>query len=260
MKRFFCGGGVALVAASLMTGALAHGATINYGDFVGSTVHYLQVTEAANSVGDTAPLFGPPTVTGDSIDFDPVGFSASATGASGVDLTDGNLKFDILAKPTFGISSLKLTEAGDTTLAGFGTDATFSSVTTNIFIDIKEVDGVGINQINYSTTMSFTPSGGTYGMASDGGGGPLFNTNWSGVAMIDIDQILADAGVPFTRGATLVTVNLDNTLVALSENGTSSLIAKKDADGVTITVIPEPSSAILALLGSLAFGWVRRRS
>jgi hypothetical protein len=198
-------------------------------------------------------------VTGDSIDFDPVGFSASATGASGVDLTDGNLAFDIAAKPTHAIKTVQFTESGDTTLAGFGTDATFTSVTTNIFLDIKEVDGVGINAINYSTTMTFSPSGGNYGLATDGGGGPLFNSGWTGVSTIDIEQILIDNGIPFTLGATLVSVNMDNTLTALSENGTSSLIAKKDADGVTITVIPEPSSAVLALLGTLALGLIRRR-
>ena len=39
-------------------------APITYGDFAGSTVMYLDVTENTNS-GDTLPLFGAPTVAGD---------------------------------------------------------------------------------------------------------------------------------------------------------------------------------------------------
>ena len=82
----------------------------------------------------------------------------------------------------------------------------------------------------------------------------------SGSSLIDVDQILTDAGVPFQFGATKVSVNLDNTLVALSEDGTTSFIAKKDADGLTITTnIPEPSGGALALVAALAMGIRRRR-
>ena len=259
-QRLFGGMFLLIPSLAMVSGTIAHAAPINYGDFSGATVNYLQVTEEANSAGDAAPLFGAPTVTGDSIDFDPVGFSASATGAAGNDLTDGNLNFDIVAKPNNAITSVYFSEAGDTTLAGFGTDATFTSVTTNIFIDIKEVDGVGINAINFNTQLAFSPSGGSYQLGADGGGGPLFNTAWTGNTLIDVNAILAANNIPYTLGATKVSVNLDNTLVALSENGTSSLIAKKDADGVTITTnVPEPSSVVLALLGSLGLGWLRRR-
>jgi hypothetical protein len=80
-----------LVAVALTSQAPA--ASINYGNFSAISVDFLDVTEAANSIGDSAPLFGAPTVAGDSLDFDPVGFSASATGASGVDITDGNLRY-----------------------------------------------------------------------------------------------------------------------------------------------------------------------
>ncbi|MCA9147688.1 MAG: hypothetical protein KDA92_00245 [Planctomycetales bacterium] len=238
----------------------ASAATINYGDFTGATVDYINVREDANSVDDVPPLFGAPTVTGDSIDFDPVGFNAAAGGASGIDITDGNLAFDIVAKPNYAINNVRFTEAGDTTLAGFGTDATFTSATARIFVDIKEVDGAGISEINYQTSMTFSPDNGTYRLGTEGGGGPLFQTIWNGLIDIDVDQILTDNGISFTSGATLVSINLDNTLVASSQDGTTSFIAKKDADGVTITTnLPEPSSMLLALLGAAGLGMIRRR-
>lgn len=234
----------------------AFAAAINYGDFAGTTVTYTQVTEDSNS-GDTPPLFGAPTVSGDSLDFDPVGFSASATGAAGVDITDGQLKFGVVANPGAGINGIVLSEAGDTTMAGFGTDATFTSVTALGVLSIKAVDGVGINVISVPFALAFTPSGGTYGLGTDGGGGPIFSANWSGTETIDIDAILTSKGVPYSLGATKVSVNLDNTLVALSQAGTFSLIAKKDFGGLSVTIIPEPSTMLL--LGLASFGLVLSR-
>ena len=236
----------------------AHAASINYGNFMGNTVTFVDVTEASNS-GDPIPLFGAPTVSADSLDFDPVGFSAHASGAAGVDLTDGNLKFMVVAKPDNFISNMVLSEAGDTTLAGFGTDATFTAVRATGVLNISEVDGVPINVIAESFSMTFTPSGGTYGLLSDGGGGPLFNETWSGGITLDIDSILTANGVPFTKGATKISINLDNTLIALSQAGTSSLIAKKNFGGLSITVnipggeIPEPTSLLLLSLVGLGF-------
>jgi len=247
----------------LAASTAAQAAPINYGDFDGATVMYLDVTEDANSAGDDPPLFGAPTISGDSLDFDPVGFSASAAGAAGNDITDGNLQFDIVAKPGKYLTNVQFSEAGDTTLAGFGTDATFTSVTAMLFLDIEEVDGVPLNSpINVIASMVFTPSSGDYGLGTDGGGGPIFSSAWSGSVTVDLLQTLTDNNVPFVNGATKVSFNLDNTLTALSEAGTSALIAKKDLDGLTVTAnVPEPSTVALAILGVLvtSAGAVGRR-
>jgi hypothetical protein len=241
--------GVACAAALavFLLGARANAAPINYGNFTGATVDYVGVTEDANSAGDAPPLFGSPTVFGDSLDFDPVGFSASAAGAAGVDVTDGNLTFMVVAHAGYAIDNIQLEEAGDTTLAGFGNDGTFTSVTALGVLNINEVDGIGIPTISAPIALTFTPSGGTFGLLSDGGGGPLFNANWSGSWSEDVEQLLIDNGVSYTLGATKISVNLDNTLTALSQNGTSALIAKKHFGGLSVTVnIPEPSSLLLA--------------
>src|SRR5688572_27893436 len=108
---------------SLVAAQVTDAAPINYGSFMGNTVTYVDVTEDTNS-GDTQPLFGAPTVTGDSIDFNPVGFDANATGAGGNDITDAQLSFMVVAKDPFGsdfgITNINFSEAGDTTMAGLG--------------------------------------------------------------------------------------------------------------------------------------------
>ena len=253
---------VAMAMLSLAAFApMAVAVPINYGNFSGTTVDYIDVEEDTNS-GDTLPLFGAPSVSGDSLDFDPVGFNAHSTGAAGVDVTDGNLNFMIMAKAGYAIDMLSLSEAGDTTLSGFGTNATFTSVTGIGNLDILEVDGVGITpKISVPINLVFTPSGGTYELGADGGGGPLFSTIWSGSWLKNIEQELINNNVPYTLGATKVSINLDNTLTALSEAGTFALIAKKDFGGVSITVnIPEPATWLLvSVCGVLAAAGGRRR-
>jgi len=159
------------------------------GDFVGNTVSYLMVQEDSNS-GDPPGLFGPASVSGDSLDFNPVGFSAHTSGLA-VDQTDGQLFFMVKAKPQKVINNFNIAEFGDTTLAGFGNDHTFTSVTTSVFIDIVEINGLGVTPIKLQKELTFTPSNGDYGLATDGGGGPLFHTVWNGSLSVDLNQELA---------------------------------------------------------------------
>ncbi len=242
---------IALIVTA-MGDLVAVAAPINYGNFTAATVDFLQVTEDANSFGDNPPLFGAPTVAGNSLDFNPIGFSAAAAGAGGNDITDGQLTFMIMAHNGHAISNVGFSESGDTLLSGFGTDATFTKVTAEVFVDIFEVDGNPINQINVQADLVFTPLNGEYKLLTDGGGGPFFQANWQGSLSIDLNAALTGAGQAFILGATKVAVSLDNTLAALSEAGTSSFIAKKDFDALSITVntpIPEPASVVLIVMG-----------
>jgi hypothetical protein len=242
----------------------AYATPMNYGTFVGNTVKYVDVTEDSNS-GDPLPLFGAPTVSGDSIDFNPIGFSAHASGAAGIDQTDGNLAFMVQALPNFAIKNFSLAEAGDTTISGFGTNATITSVTADGHLDISEVDGNGIGVIAVPISLTFTPNGGLF-KYGDHGGGPTFHTAFSGSTFIDVAGILAANSIQ--GGATKISVDIDNTLVATSETGTRSLIAKKDFGGVSITVnnplggggpnTPEPTSLVLACLGFAGLTAIRK--
>ncbi len=241
--------------------SFASATPINRGSFVGTNVIYADVIEdsatdpALVQPGPLGGLFGEPTVSGDSLDFNPKGFAATATNG-GVDQTDSNLQFMVVAKPGKAVSSIAFTERGDTTLSGFSGDA-FTSVSATIFVEISEVDGVPADINIPSVSMLFTPSGGTYLLSVDGSG-PLYQTDWQGSAFIDIGPFL-----PVGANATKVSVSLDNTLIALSQTGTTAFIQKKDFDGVTITVetndIPEPTSIALAVLCLSLMTTQRRR-
>ncbi len=242
------------MAALFACTATATAAPINYGDFTGTTVMYLDVTEDSGT--DTPPLFGAPTVSGDSLDFNPVSFNSFSSGAAGTDITDGTLTLMLRSLPGNFIDTVEFDEAGDFTLTGLAGNA-FASVTATFFLDIEEVDGVAINPVNIATAMVFTPSGGDWSLAADGPG-PLVNGQWSGFVMVDITQALIDNNIPFVVGATKVSVTFDNTLSTLSEEGTSAFIAKKDVGGIGITVTPEPATLGLLALGSLAMMGRRR--
>jgi hypothetical protein len=256
----------AAIVFVLSLGTAARAAQINYGTHSGTHVNYVNVTEDSGA-SEPLPLFGAPTVTGNSIDFNPVGFDATSSGA-GSDITVSNLVFQITAKTGSRIDTITLTEGGDTTLAGNvtpGSMGTSSAAFASGVLDIHEVDFAGINHISVPFAMTFNPSGGTYFLGTDGGGGPIFHTQWSGSVTLDVDAILTANGI--TGDATRVSIDLNNTLVAVSQTGTSATIEKKDFGGLTVRVaavgaipatIPEPASLTLAAFGVLAM-LARRR-
>lgn len=236
---------------------------INRGTFMGDTVTYVDVTEDSATdpslvvAGPLGGLFGEPTIAGDSLDFNPKNFAAAASGAGGTDHTDGNLQFMVVAKPGKGISGLGLSEAGDTTIAGLSNDA-FTAVTATIFVEINELNGVAVSAINVpGVSMSFSPSAGDYQLSVDGSGPGSYTFDFSGNVFVDLGPY-----VPVGRTATKISVSLDNTLIALSEAGTTAFIQKKDFDGLSVTIdtldIPEPSSMILAFVCVVALVGGRR--
>jgi hypothetical protein len=240
--------GCALVATALFATRSANAAPIVYGAFPGTNVDYVGVQEESTTDPGNG-FFGAPTVAGDSMDFNPQAFAANATNGSS-DITDSNLQFMIVAKPGKQINTITFTEAGDTSLTGFGGDA-FTSVTTTLFIEIAEINGVPVS-INVPTAgLAFSPSGGTYQLSVDGAPNPFYATSWTGGVLVDL----------LTNGVTKVNVSLDNTLNAASQAGTSAFIQKKDADGLIITVdiVPEPASAISGLLAVVLGGGLARR-
>ena len=249
---------------------------INYGDFLASTVTYRMVTEDTNSPGDATPLFGTPTISGNSMDFNPIGFDSESSGAAGNDITRGELVFMVEAnnKQVHAIQNLSIKELGDLTLSGNGTDATSVSVRMPTVIEIVEVDGVAITPIELSM-MSSPPlpvlnpmfavlpsnasSDGTFQLATDGGGQPIYATQWAGSLFVDLQDALLKSGMPFTRGVTKINVSFANVFASTSEDGTVARIAKKDVSGLTVTAnIPEPASSGLALM-ALAAGLLAAR-
>lgn len=224
---------------------------INYGTFSASTVVYHNVTEDSG-VGN--PLrFGAPTVSGDTMDFNPIFKSQSSGGASG--FVDSQLLYTVVANEGKYVDDIKFTEAGDYRLIGSGTTSTCAMVANNLFVDIYEVwnsvtnTKITINPIQVLASMTFSPSSGDYYLTVDPATGV-----WTGTSTADLTAALAANGYA-NYHATRVSINLDNTLLTQSELNTTAYIAKKDAKGLAITAdtldVPEPASMSLLALGAL---------
>lgn len=237
--------------AAIALPSVAMAVAINYGDKNAANLVYQQVTE--DSITDTPPLFGNPTVIGNALIFSPVNFGATSTGG-GMDFVDGTLATTLVAKPGNSITNIVFNEAGDYTLIGTGTAATTAVVTANLFVRIVEVNNAPLAMpIQQNFSLSFSPSGGSYDLVNDPGNG----ITWTGNINVNVNAILAAQSPAITGAATKVLISLDNSLTATSQSGSISFIKKKTGDGVVILVFPEP--ATLGLVGGAAVTMLRRR-
>jgi hypothetical protein len=238
---------IGVLGLFLAVNALQASFSTNYGSFSGLDVNFLNVSES--TITENTALYRDPIVSLNTIDFNPQGFGAFASGAGGFDLTDGELTMIIQANPGKSIPSINFWEVGDFTLAGPGTAATWVDVTANFYINVYEVNGSPITPLNINGSMTFAPvANGLLTLPLNPGVGDP----WSGAYSLDLDAALALAG--YTGGATRVSFKLDNELFALSEAGTVARIQKKDFQGsVGIEVIvPEPTTLTMILCGGVA--------
>ncbi|MEE9405478.1 MAG: PEP-CTERM sorting domain-containing protein [Algisphaera sp.] len=220
-------------------------ADILYGDFAGTTVNYGNVRE------DVQGLFGTPTISGDSLSFTPLEFTAESIDG-GIDFTDGTLAFNVMPTTAgHAISGLTLEESGAFDLVGSGTDATRVAIAVVFSINVLEVDNapyVGASQVIHGSTI----------FEANLIDSPGLGQAWQASAYLDI-AALANAQHDITGKITKAAVVLDNKLLAISESGTLAFIDKKNVDAVIIT-IPEPTTVAIIGLGSLCFVARRRRS
>ncbi len=237
-------------AASLVATSTANAAS--YGNFNGATVTF-------ENVFDQFGLFGAPTDPGgltDTLDFTPNTFEAECPldpNCSGGILTiDDTLTLTIQADTGSVIDDVVFSEAGDVSLQSFVGATAAASVGATIFIDIFEIDGVAVNNINHQAQLVF--SNDSFESFDEGYGIYI----WTGGITIDLDQVIADAGA--SGQATRIQINLDNTLTAFAASGATSRIEKKDVDGLVITVVPEPGTALLMGLGLAGLASIRRRA
>lgn len=166
-------------------------------------------------------------------------------------MVDDTLTITIQANSGSYIDDVLLTEAGDTTLFGEAFAATV--VSASVFVDIFEIDGVAVNNINGNAAMIFTRDG-EFESNDEGYGTHI----WTGSLLIDLDAIIAGAPGGVVGRATRIQLNLDNTLIAYAASGATSRIEKKDIDGLAITIVPEPTTAVLMGLGLVGLAAIRR--
>jgi hypothetical protein len=235
---------------------LCNAASISYGDFgpVAPGVRFNDVTESSGT--DAVPLYGAPTPFSVGLDFDPTSFVAFA-GAGGLDLTDGQLNFDIKSDSNLvGISGLNLSEAGDYTLFGNGTNATQALAGAIMRVTVTEIDGFAVAPIDlFASNASIA-----FNLISNSG----VVQPWSLGLFLNIAAQLNSLGISFKAGATEVEVSIDNQLLASSEANTLAFIAKKDFRiDLAPNIIPEPTSTTLLGVGLIVMAvcfHLRRRS
>jgi MYXO-CTERM domain-containing protein len=248
--------------APLSTGA--HGAVV-YGNFDGTDLNYLNVTETPTQLPGPTPteLFGPPVISGDTLQFTPSNFTVSASGGS-LELQDSHLSMNIVSADSNYPKFINLIEGGGWAVGG-GTSATTAQESLDVNeLFITAVNGVSINPIVVNPTITFTDTNSgsasvvktadTIEFLSSGG---VSTGTWNADASFNLNAALAAAGL--SGNVTGMTLGLDNQLDATSEANSLSLIDKKFFDVTATTPVPEPATGGMALLAVAGFA-TRRRS
>lgn len=249
------------LGAAYSAGAVTVPATTPYGDYNGTHYDFTNVNETVQSE-ETVPLFEAPNGVGDQLQFSPSSFDAASSGGSGIDTTHSTFHSTISSNGAATIDLISIDEAGDITLsdfpAGSGTAAT--AVTAALSGTIMITDA--LNPADIGTQITFGGTGGDFDTTFTAPGGPFTNSlyvglqpagtfSWTGSVDIDIASLVS--------GVTGVELQLNNILQANSESGTSASIQKKAANGVVITVIPEPGTLVLMAPGLIALAFRARR-
>ncbi|HMN39562.1 MAG TPA: hypothetical protein PKE29_01870 [Phycisphaerales bacterium] len=245
---------VAVVTVAACAG-LSH-ATVNYGDFNATHYVFQGVTENSTSPGHVGQvLFGAPTVSDDSLKFSPLNFASQSTAAPGgfaTDTVDGLLQFNICANQGSFIGQFNFNERGDYTLNGLPTAFANATVGCAVNILVSEVNGVAISPVGFNGSLAFS-NGGNYVFPVNAGTA----VTWTGTGSFNVDAFLASLSIP--GHATKVEISIDNVLTTLASDGSTARIVKKQAEGVTIDVIPAPGAGTLLGLGGLLAARRRRR-
>ncbi len=230
-------------------------ATISYGNFgpVSPGVSFIDVTESSGT--DPVPLYGPPSLFVTGLDFNPTSFVSTSSNGS-TDITDGQLNYTVMGSGSganaVGISSIIVSESGDYTLAGAGTNVTQVLAGAIVQATVRQINGVDVAPFN------LTPVNASFGDSLP----PQEVVHpWSLGLTMNVAAQMASLGYSPSQKATKIDVAIDNQLLSFSETGTTAFIAKKDfrvkieTDGV----IPEPATLLLVLSGCIGIAAVTGR-
>jgi hypothetical protein len=241
-------------AALILIGAsnATRGQETHYGDFQGANVTYRNVRETLVSEDDQVG-FDAPFILDDVLAFEPSGLNAFAQDV-GFQINEASLLFTVETHAERYLTDLAITTSGDTTLAGFGDDSTTTQIQSTAVLTVREVDGASIPPLQLFGSIAFAPSEGTFGLETDGFGGPSFISQWTGFASFDIAGALEVGGIEFSVGATVVDVTIDVSIAASSQAGTTAFISARDFSVVPVVIGEHPG---LAYDGSGFLQWQR---
>ena len=237
------------IALALLVASTAD-ATVSYSDLTGTSFSFINMTETTNTAGDPEPLWEAPSVSGDNLIFTPSSFISTANGGA-VDQTSSTFGLTIVSndKSTIGINQLIVNEIGDYLLSGSGGATTSASVLAGAGLIVTEVNVGGV--LTPTAIAAFASDTFSVNTPQPGGG-------WSLSINADIQALVA-AQFGAEAFATVVGVNWNNDLATASESTSTALIQKKiGVPSVTMTVVPEPGTALLFGLGLIGLATRRR--
>jgi hypothetical protein len=243
--------GAFALAASLCLASVTWATPINHGDFPGDGVVFLSVSEDSLTDPGALPLFGSPMPSGASLDFNGISFASFAIAGS-FDMTNGRLTMGIEAQGDNSIDSISFSEAGTYTLLGTTGAAALASVSATAFLDILEVDGIGITPINLQADLIFPSSSGQFALPMGGQAGGT----WNGELELDVKQALRDENIQ--GRATKVWLTVSNMLFTTSDPGAASFIDTADLD-ISVQITPEPTPLVLLGTGLVGLFFMGER-
>lgn len=227
-------GGLVISALVILPGAGPAEAYVLHGNFSGTSMDFLNVTETTNSPGDPEILYGSPTVAGDRLLFFPTAYASSSADGS-ADTTSGTLQIMLQAKPGYFIETVRIAEFGDYSLTGSG-DA---QAQISGYLAVTDLKTFQTAEDFHSALFQSSPAS-----------GPI-TLSWE----IDYTGL----------GVTAAMLTFNNNLQTSSAAGTAAFIQKKsvlsNAVQVEFYTAPVPVPAAIWLFGS-ALGplcWLRRR-
>ena len=248
----------ALAATVMMTGSFGlagQAGAVLYGDFPAP-----DGSLTWTGVEDDSGRLGTPAATSTGLYFAEVGIASSCSSASCTaeqSFTNEGLALEIQAGSGFGLDLLVITLEGVISASASGADMAIANVSSSVFIDIFDVDGVAINQINVSAPMLFrltgdpaaTPTEGfvfdASGAAADSGG----DLAWTGEIAIDLADVLTANAV--TGSVSRIGVGLSTSLSSFA-TGSGSAAGSVATLLISPNVVPEPGLALLMAFGLAA--------
>ncbi len=183
-------------------------------------------------------LFGPASVSGNTLYFTPVAFKAQSLNGAGYALTSDTMNVQVAAHSDWLFSSLGLTERGSYTLLGSGSSA----------------DVAGQMRV-FDVAQPLTDLTATIQPASPLDQIGLATHNWTAGASTDLSA---------WNTAQTINVTVQNLLLASTSINPSLALVQKNFVGVTAVMAPVPEAEtyamMLAGLGLVGFALARRRA
>ena len=215
-------------AAAISVAGSTFAAPINYGDFSGSTVNYLDVTE-----DDTDPSYGVPSIAGDKLFFADLATNNFIAGVS--DTVVGTITMNVASNDGSDLANIWIEEGGDYQYSGLGGAQGLLTASLSVLVFDADTNALLTSgTADYSTGVLTAPADNT----------PV--GFWDLSLHIDLSGLATDE----------VFVVVNNNLSAIGSDPSTGFIQKKYFD-ITTTTVPEPGSIALLGLGGLLL--VRRR-